>query len=154
LNAGDYSALKDVVLRSRPSSDAVSWPLPLGGWRLPWEPPSQTEHQGAGPRQQAPGCSFSTQSFVLGPAGSAGRQFRGFPPSPLPPSLPLVPVKTFRNADQNSGSGREGGVMIIDQLQRVGPPPDELRKSIRNARPAADSLTFKVGPGSKVGKKP
>lgn len=148
LHAGDYSALKEVVLSSRPSVDAVSWPLPLGGWRLPWEEdlPSQAEAVAAGPRQQTPGCSLSTQSFVLGPAGSDGRQFRGFPPAPLPPPLPAIPVRTIRDADRNPVSSKEGGVVILDQLRRVGRSPDEMRKSVRDARPESDSLTYEVGP--------
>lgn len=149
LHAGDYSALKDIVLSSRPSVDAVSWPLPLGGWRLPWEKhlPSQAEAGVAEPSPQAPGCSLSTQSFVLGPAGSDGRQFRGFPPSPIPPPLPTMPVKAIRNADHKPGNSKEGGVVILDHLRRVGRPPDEMRKSIHDARPATDSLTYEVGPG-------
>ena len=96
LNSGNVGRLKDVVLKTRPSRNALSWQLPLEGWDFPNRQDLKSESSGNGtgsPSRSAedriPACSLFTRSVVLSPrAGdpaSVQRPFRGF--SGLTPSV-------------------------------------------------------------------
>jgi hypothetical protein len=79
LNAGDVTALRDAVLRSRPSPNALTWQPPLAGWQVPG-----LEKLVAGPSP----TSNADGGFSL------DRTLRDTPrpnPSPLPGPLPGTP---------------------------------------------------------------
>ena len=46
LRDGDVSALREAVLRSRPSEDALSWSVPIDGWHMPGAPELEYEPRG------------------------------------------------------------------------------------------------------------
>lgn len=102
LNAGDIRPLREVVLRSRPRPDALSWRLALTGWRISQEDSFAGSRPELGkrpahpdPGEEGPGCAVLTQSYVLEKALPARegndwsqKRFFGFPPpTPPPPSL-------------------------------------------------------------------
>ena len=47
LRGGDVTALRDLVLKSRPASDTLVWRVPLYGWNIPGAPPAPDTGQDA-----------------------------------------------------------------------------------------------------------
>ena len=68
LRSGDVTALKEAVLKSRPSGQSLVWNPPLQGWEMPGI--SSAELEGVSPEAQLASPSFSIESLVHR-AGSA-----------------------------------------------------------------------------------
>ena len=47
LKAGDVTALREAVLASRPTPAALTWPVPLNGWRIPGTPETPADRGNA-----------------------------------------------------------------------------------------------------------
>ena len=89
LNAGDATALRDVVLRSRPNSNSTVWRLPLDRWDYTGEDWVSTSGAGS-----ASSDGFSVFRSLVGMPGTP--EFEGHPRSflnPTPPTAMPQPVK-------------------------------------------------------------
>jgi hypothetical protein len=132
LNDGDFTPLRDIVLKSRPSPRALTWDLPLQGWHMqnarlllpaPLGEMLTTSLRGEDKHE---GCSVLCQSFLLDPKGT-GQKFAGFDmPSNLLP--PVKGVSMRMEVDNRSFRRDETGEL------------DSLRKRILNDKPSSDSL--------------
>jgi hypothetical protein len=94
LNDGDFTSLRDIVLNARPSPHALTWALPLEGWRmqnardLTIAASGKTEISTDRGTAFGSGCSMIYQSIIIDPKGSKnGDGFKEFPPltAVLPP---------------------------------------------------------------------
>jgi hypothetical protein len=95
LNSGNSAALRTAVLGSRPSHEALSWSVPIAGWKIIEEGFPLIASQSAKVWRQAvsdetrkEGCVMSNQEFVIerpSKIGSDYKKFFGFPPPPPPP---------------------------------------------------------------------
>ncbi|MBI2876342.1 MAG: hypothetical protein HYY20_05620 [Candidatus Tectomicrobia bacterium] len=157
LNAGDIRPLREVVLRSRPRPDALSWRLPLTGWRLPHDnhfsgsrPEPHAGPANPDPAEKGPGCAVVTQSYVLEkalPAEAGGdggqKRFFGFPPPPPPPPS-LLPIGGRPPGVRSPGPLEAGGVEIA--IEPEGQPADleAERKRVLGGRPSDDSLAWPI----------
>jgi hypothetical protein len=144
MNGGDVTPLRSVVLNSRPSPTALTWRLPLQGWKMPnakdlrfaTGTPTASGVAAGGSAEASPGCSLSFQSVILDPArGSLGddsrKRFFGFPPPPPPP--PQLNGVSFN--------------MLITDKNLIRDMSGELRSSKQKAlesRPNKDSLAWPV----------
>jgi len=138
LNAGNVAQLRSVVIGSRPSAGALTWPLPLADWRMPnakdiheprggvANPPS---HRVAGKK----GCSVLLQSVLVDPKplddNSIGKRFSGFPPNPPPPP-PLRGVSMRMTVAEDSFEPAQDGRL------------EELRGTAIETRPSSDTLSW------------
>jgi hypothetical protein len=68
LNDGDVTPLSDIVLKSRPGSDSLSWFLPLKGWRMPNAQDLDLPDDSGGTRLASPGFMATVESFTLAPS--------------------------------------------------------------------------------------
>jgi hypothetical protein len=91
LNSGDATALREVVLKSRPASNTLTWRLPLDAWDYTGEDSVSAADSGAGSPN---GFSLSRFMDNIRPgAGSSG--FPIEPPKPqFPQQLPQLPQLT------------------------------------------------------------
>jgi len=132
LNDGDFTPLRDIVLKTRPSPDALTWSLPLEDWRVQNARDLDSSSLAPVPstvdaaRGRA-GCSVVCQSYLIDPkASGSGEVFTGFtlPSAVLPP---LKGVSMHMKLDNESF--RSDGT---EELER-------LRKELLEARPSPDS---------------
>jgi hypothetical protein len=145
LNAGSVYGFRDLILKTRPSPDALTWELPLAGWRMPNgrdlfdvskpKTSGQSFPLASDKAQPLPGCYIFAQSVTLRPstgsqAGRTGEVFRGFSLSQaltvgLPRNLPTY---------------KWNGVFVDPNLVRnTKPLPPGVREKTENA--------FKTGEG-------
>ena len=146
LNDGDVAPLREIVLETRPEPHALSWPLPLEGWRMPnatdLPPKDQARglvtREGGSQMTSVKGCTFNIQSVVLAPESSlienVRKRFSGFPP--LPPSAPPLKGVSMR-MEVDSGSYRE------DDSGRL----NGLREKLLHDREQKDDATWPVAEG-------
>jgi hypothetical protein len=125
LRMGDVMALRDIVIRSRPSKDVVSWQLPLQDWVMPnatalagaaFPPPTGTR---LASNDGGAGCLMSCQSVVFEGEGGNHPSFTGFRPAPEPmPPLKgvLMRMKLTNESFRNDTSGRLN--KLREQLQQ------------------------------------
>ena len=138
LNDGDFTPLRDIVLKTRPSPNALAWRLPLDGWRMQnarYLFPAEDVEKSvpASPATASTnGCSVSCQSFILDPKGkSQGHTFSGFDaPHSLLPSLKGISMRIKLNNQSFSP----------DSTGRF----DALRETILKSKPSLDSLSWPV----------
>jgi len=146
LNYDDVAPLRDVVLKSRPRPEALTWILPLESWKMPNSDDLKLEtvssnKQSSTKSEKDPGFSLTTQSFILGEdnrnVSDQTKKFFGFPPPPPPP-----PAATAAPRIEYAQS--LGGIDIAPEPQ--GKPADlkKLRDSILKSRPSKDSLSYPV----------
>lgn len=116
LRDGDVSAMEEAVLRSRPSSGALSWRVPLDGWRLAGYPDSASPDT-ASTTPAATGAGTTVTKFVgaiTAPTAPPLMQMvRPPPPSPLP-SFATSPAFT-----RQVEVPRVGGVMLAGEATVV-----------------------------------
>jgi len=111
LEDGDITAVRDIVLGSRPDGNALSWSVPLGNWHPPddEEPIAESESQAdpiSGPSVM-PGCSLTE---YLHPVGTPSRTA---PLSLVPSTPPAMPsFQTFDRLPHQASSPNVGGVML------------------------------------------
>jgi hypothetical protein len=154
LNYGDVSRLRDVVVKTRPSRETLSWALPLQGWKMPnsqdLEPevPSDqiSETLAESGAIKVPGCSVCSQSFVLNPAGANsagnGRHFQAFNPLVAPPA-------TFA---RDAPTMRLNGVLISPRpLKDPSALDDDFSGRVLRGRPNQKSTHWKIE-GPNLGK--
>lgn len=143
LQDGDVSALKRVVLASRPDSGSLFWALPLAGWKMPNDdtdfPPPRVN-----PRSNRLSCALVAQryAFRLPPNVLPGQPgaFRGFcAPPVMPPPVPprFMPVHT----------PRLGGVAVNPQPRGSDADLEETRDRILRSRPDSGGRSWRVTPG-------
>jgi hypothetical protein len=167
LKAGDASALKEVVLQSRPQSTTLTWTVPLEGWEIPGALPVDEATRVPSPGAAAtsdtplssaaqPGCSLEAQVRAV---GSRPLQFN----KPLPaPKVPIPRFEIYRDLVPQSPGGNSpaplggdqapGGVTIDPKLEKKGTGGLEVKKDVLKSRPSEDSLSWPI-PGSKGGGK-
>lgn len=149
LNAGVASALRDIVLDSRPQHSALRWSLPLQAWLLSNDAYCGNEYVtgrlldslSAMLARDTIGFSISTEAFVLEPLGvtnGTGEKFSGFgsysySSSPLPrPVSPLI------------ASSGIGGVEISPQPVGNEKSLKDLKTRLLRSRSHKDSLSWPV----------
>jgi hypothetical protein len=71
LYEGDHTAFRDAVLRSRPDRTALSWRVPLGGWRFFGEANGPTS--GSAPESEPVLGSYLERRVFDPPTGAGGR---------------------------------------------------------------------------------
>lgn len=139
LNYGDVEPLKEIVLRTRPDTDALTWPLPLQVWKMPNSRDLSPDDLRiidifAGTKgANRPGFALDTQSYILDP-GKIGdsddtRYFSGFLPPPPPPPLSSVDL---------------GGIDIAIKLAFEKANLDTVKKHILERRTSRDSLFWDI----------
>jgi len=143
LNWGVVGPLREIVLKTRPTHEALSWTLPLEDWKMPnsedldshLDSKQKYRNLPTHTPREKPGCSVFTQSFVLGPVGEvpsdAEKKFYGFPP---PPPSPTFTVNAPRIEHLQSTSG----VSISPDFKWEEEDLDELKKQIQESRPSED----------------
>lgn len=148
LNAGSVFGLRRLITKSRPSPDALTWELPVAGWRMPnaRELFANSGHQGSGGEFRAatglrsPGCHLFAQSVTLrpskgGPDGVEGQSFSGF-------SLPGGRIGDLPN---NSPTYKWNGVLIDPNVKRDKTPlSGKVREEVLKSRQKAK------GPASEI----
>lgn len=159
LQAGDASALKEVVLQSRPQSSALTWQVPLEGWEIPGALPVSEAARAPSPETAAksgtppspsaePGCSLEAQVRAVG-----APPFRYNKPLPAPKvSMPrfeiyrdLVPQSSGGNAPAPIEGGKApGGVNIDPKLKKKGTGGQEVKKDVLDSRPSEKSLSWPI----------
>ncbi len=140
LNEGEIMQLRSVVVNSRPSPGALTWRLPLDGWRMPntrdlklWTVDQEGTPDGmlTGSRQGT-GCSILSQSVILNPkamaGGNAASRFSGFAPGHAPPPLRGVSMR-MTVSDESFKPMKETEA-------------DALREDILKSRPSSDALSW------------
>ncbi len=89
LQQGDVTALREAVLKSRPSAEALTWPVPLGNWRIPGVDEAEAA---AAPAPVAadstPGCSMISTVLPPGSQSRFGEGLTLLPTRERPPRLP------------------------------------------------------------------
>ncbi len=149
LNRGDLTPLRDVVLKSRPRPDALTWLLPLQGWKMPnsndlalkpanFEIPSKPPNFKS---ENVPGFSLITQSVVLSDNEINGsgqtRKFFGFPPPPPPPPLTAA-------APQAEYVQSLGGIDIAPEPKGKQVDLKKSKENILKSRSSKDSLSYPI----------
>jgi hypothetical protein len=130
LNYGDFSPLRDIVINSRPSPDALTWVLPLDGWKmqnafdLDLHTVKNEESQPVHTNSNS-GCSFVTQSVVLDPGYSGtGPVFQGFQgPDQVLPALNGVSMEMV--VDNKSFQQDESGELEKTSKKILEDRPDK-----------------------------
>lgn len=124
LEDGDVSALRTVVLASRPSSNALSWKIPLASWEMPNDVVRAVESKksttvlktNTAPKELS--CGLTIQRFFFEEEDTGGEPpvFKGFPdPTPMPEidTTGGQPHKLDKMlSSQERRSPRIGGVML------------------------------------------
>ena len=137
LNSGDATALRDVVLQSRPSATALVWNPPLDAWDVAGDAEFIAASTGA-----APGGFPVLRRLDVPPPGNPASPVlppRQPPPPPVAggvqrtPSLPVLPARSLPGTSSTSttslhtfqppsASPRIGGVMLEATASIVGDP--------------------------------
>ena len=115
LENGDLTALRDIVIKSRPSENELTWQLPMDSWSMPnakdlrnvGSTNEETSHQRG--KASPPGCSVVCQSVVLNPKSTGGTPFTGFntPSKPLPPLKGVsMRMEVSNSSYQQDSSGK------------------------------------------------
>jgi hypothetical protein len=111
LQDGDVTALREAVLRSRPSRDSLAWRLPLIGWQMPGlkTPLPATIDQGPNPPEQVGqlGVSINRQA-----AGAGVDSWRPVPLSGLTSLKDSPAFYVAPNFPRQFNSPQVGGVML------------------------------------------
>ncbi|MBI3801678.1 MAG: hypothetical protein HY268_32515 [Deltaproteobacteria bacterium] len=123
LKDGDVTALRDAVLKSRPAETALTWPVPIAGWRLPGTEEATDEAASA---QEVEARLQSTTYGRLGsyvtrhiyPLGVTGTSER--PALPPPPLMPMRPAFETTSRFPWTGYGGIGGVMLANTARVEG----------------------------------
>ena len=132
---GDATALRDLVLRSRPAPDSLSWQVPLSGWNVA----GISAVDGPGPDttfpKNVPGTTL-TKSFgrAVGAATGSGV---GLPAVSWP-----IPASIQKHILRAPPPEPRGGIRFIPSRVRVEHGGEGSRPI--QARPAPDSLVWAV----------
>lgn len=101
LKRGHTSAFKEVVLKSRPARDSLTWTPPLHGWSVPGAGDIEPHDQDAAPPGRAPG--FSVDASVTGPGRVNAPAYFPKPVEFTPPPLRYdPPTPRFLNSEPSS----------------------------------------------------
>ncbi len=142
LARGDITPLRRIVLDTRPTPDALTWPLPLSGWSmpnaddLPRAAPATPSGSGAIPA----GMSIVTENLVIAPdtrpaAGATG-VFRGFTPA-----ASIAPLALFQTASAPDALGGVSMQLRVDRDRfRSDPSLDALRDLLLRRAEEGDRL--------------
>jgi len=150
LNDGSITALREIVLKSRPSGTPLTWRLPLEGWQLPGFPapaPETTPENGEVKPKGKLGCTLTTQ---FSPAGSAKLPQSGFPaenfrPAPFSSQGPNFISSARLNTARLIGLGGSlGGIYVAPEPKKIGTGGKELKKDVLKSRPAEESLSWPI----------
>lgn len=106
LRDGDVTAMRDVVLRSRPSPSTLCWEPPLANWRIPAgrQAATDSEEQKLDESIRHPGCNITRQS----PIASLRRQ----PELPQPFTLNSYTPPSVASPGSLTLGRNIGGVML------------------------------------------
>lgn len=125
LQAGELELLPNVVIDSRPATDALVWRVPIDAWEIRWAvgltpptaDPSSREPASPGP----PGCYLAARA---GPAETIARTDpsfeRAFVGSSLPPPVSPIRFTTHRFLPWHGTPGQIGGVMLCNTARVEG----------------------------------
>ncbi len=121
LKDGDVSALRDAVLKFRPKGNALTWRIPLEGWRIPGAPefdPREASNAGGDSRDTTAvqgkeniGAYVTRQFSALG-ASSPGYRTLSVTSQPPPLSTGLPKFDLTTRLPSQIYSPRVGGVML------------------------------------------
>lgn len=121
---GDTTALRDIVLGSRPSGSPLSWSVPLGEWRLPGYENDSGPEKKACPEDvkefHAPGCSVNEH---LAPCGEFSKSLF-LPPCTMKP-MQLPQFDNFDRLRSQRFSPNVGGILLNTSSNVLGTGRDE-----------------------------
>ncbi len=83
LNAGVVTALRDIVIKSRPEGNPLIWKLPLEGWQLPEDSKIDITAFGKKLRDSTAGVNGMSLTKRISPVDSPGNQKINYKSSPL-----------------------------------------------------------------------
>jgi hypothetical protein len=118
LNEGDVSPLREIVLKTRPAANALSWSLPLDGWQMPNAQDltaAELQHAKRSGRVESPGFSLRTQTLVFAPPrdrGDSERPRGGFAP-------PVAMPELRSQAPRIESLDRLGGVVVNTAVEEA-----------------------------------
>jgi hypothetical protein len=116
LNAGDVTALKEVVLGSRPAGQVVVWNPPLDGWIIPGTEDLESDRE---PRQSGRKIGFSVER-AMSPVGQSAFSPRSVDFNRFPPLKAEIP-KFTKSSDLTARRYADiGGVMLHGPAQIEG----------------------------------
>lgn len=142
LNDGDVTAMREIVVKSRPEERSLCWKIPLTSWSIRNDEYCQelasakdsTAFIRSGTEEKDLGFSLHAEAFQLAPSigkdRGLGNVFQGFSSPPAPP--PLKGVSMHIAVSYKSFRLDSSGVL------------DALRDSILELRPSLDSLSWPV----------
>jgi hypothetical protein len=119
LKDGSISALRDMVIGSRPSGNPLTWKVPLDTWKASdFETLSETgSYEMMSDRTSTYGNLGCTFDGMISPVGKKRELL------PTPPQIPVVPgrIPDFKTVDRLSGvSSHVGGVMLENVAEVTG----------------------------------
>ena len=114
---GDISALKDLVIKSRPKKDQLIWAIPLEGWQLPTDSDAkgQWDETVATAQSKKVGCSVTDRLYPYGDVKKIDSDFRSIPFPGLTPNL-----ESSNRLTPQRFSSNVGGVMLRGVAQAAG----------------------------------
>lgn len=114
---GDLTAIRDLVLKTRPEGARVTWPVPLEGWQIYGDSKTEIQertsdgaHSEDAPVQREIGMSLTERVLPPGTPRSVREPAQGFSSAPLQQGMPEF---RFSNRLQPQGlSSNVGGVLL------------------------------------------
>jgi hypothetical protein len=144
LEAGDVTALREAVLRSRPSPDALTWQPPLDGWQIPG-----AEVAGGSRETDAldRNAGFSLER-VLTPRSAGASPFTSSSALASLPEFhaPLPTLKIERSLAAQTVGNRVGGVMLSGSAKVPGTNGAKLDLSSGNFSLIVEGARARLAP--------
>lgn len=142
---GDITALRDLVLLSRPAGNKLVWAVPLSGWQPPGGGEPIDAEAAMGPEAgRKVGCSFTERSYSPGDADSFKRMeppAQSLPFSPSPPRFEMSDRLTPQRY-----SPQVGGVMLREVAKVAGGAGAQVDLSRGNFSLIVDGENARLAP--------
>ena len=144
LQEGDVSALKEIVVQSRPSENTLVWRIPLEGWQIPGYAQAQNPDQKESDATETAGCFISGKTFAVGEQPPTAA--RSLAPAMFAPKVPTFDIS--QSIPTQTYSPHVGGVMlqntaIIKGAEGVDLAGGNFSLVVDGARAQIDPRTFR-----------
>lgn len=138
LKDGDITALKELVIRSKPQEPVLSWKVPLEGWQMPGY--SQQGNIGVPDPPHNIGCSLN-RKFSM-----SDKAISDLPISPSSLSGPIPKVDFHPNLPPQNFSHNVGGVMLRGAAKVQGAGDARVNLSQGNFSLVVDGANAQLAP--------